>query len=46
MSAFIDTLMNVNVFVFIAAMIWLYFREEDDEGGCNGDCYTDSACRA
>ena len=31
---FVDTLMNVTVFVFIGLMVWLYFKEMpvEDEG--------------
>ena len=35
----IDTIMNIEVFVFIGLMVWLYFREEADgsDGGAHGD---------
>lgn len=31
MSDFLDTLMNIEVFAFIAALVWLYFREPPDQ---------------
>ena len=35
----IDTIMNIEVFVFIGLMVWLYFREETggSDGGERGD---------
>ena len=27
---FIDTLMNIEVFVFIGVLVWLYFKPVDD----------------
>jgi len=30
---FIDTLLNVTVFVFIGLLMWLYFRKEPTEEG-------------
>jgi len=27
---FLDTLMNVEVFMFIGVLIWLYFKQVDD----------------
>ena len=26
-APFLDTIMNINVFVFIGLMVWLYFKE-------------------
>ncbi len=28
----VDTLLNVMVFAFIGLMVWLYFKDEPDEG--------------
>jgi hypothetical protein len=28
----IDTLLNVMVFAFIGLMVWLYFKDEPDDG--------------
>ena len=35
----IDTIMNIEVFVFIGLMVWLYFREEagGSDDGARGD---------
>ena len=30
-DALTDTVLNVIVFAFIAALVWLYLRDEDDE---------------
>jgi len=34
----VDTIMNIEVFVFIGLMVWLYFREGpgDGNGGSGG----------
>ncbi len=29
----LDTLMNVEVFVFVGVLIWLYFKPTDDSSG-------------
>jgi len=29
-NAILDTLMNIEVFVFIGFLIWLYFKQVDD----------------
>jgi hypothetical protein len=29
-DAILDTLMNIEVFVFIGLLIWLYFKQVDD----------------
>ncbi len=29
----LDTLMNIEVFLFIGLLIWLYFKKVDDNGG-------------
>ena len=31
MSNLLDTLMNIEVFVFIGLLIWLYFKPIDDD---------------
>ena len=31
-AALLDTLMNVEIFLFIALLIWLYFRKSGDNG--------------
>ena len=28
-----DTLMNVQIFLFIGLLVWLYFKETDDNDG-------------
>ena len=28
----VDTLLNVMVFAFIGLMVWLYFKDEPDDG--------------
>ena len=32
MSNLIDTLLNLNVFLFIGLLIWLYFKPSGDDG--------------
>ena len=32
MSGLLDTLMNIEVFVFIGFLLWLYFKDVDDGG--------------
>ncbi len=29
----LDTVMNIEVFLFIGLLIWLYFKKVDDNGG-------------
>ena len=31
MSGLVDTFMNIEVFVFIGLLIWLYFKQVDDK---------------
>ena len=33
MNNWIDTLMNIEVFVFIGLLVWLYFKKVDDNDG-------------
>ncbi len=33
----IDTVLNITVFVFIGALIWLYLRKEPDNPTTDGD---------
>ena len=33
MSDLLDTLMNIEVFLFIGLLIWLYFKKFDDDSG-------------
>ena len=31
-AALLDTVMNVEIFLFIGLLVWLYFKETDDNG--------------
>jgi hypothetical protein len=33
MSDLLDTFMNIEVFLFIGLLIWLYFKKVDDNSG-------------
>jgi len=33
MSALLDTLINIEVFLFFGLLIWLYFKKIDDNSG-------------
>ena len=33
MSGWLDTLLNINVFVFIGLLVWLYFKPVDGDDG-------------
>jgi hypothetical protein len=32
-AALLDTLMNIEIFIFIGLLLWLYFKQTDDGGG-------------
>ncbi len=32
MSGLVDTLINLQIFVFVGLLIWLYFKDFDDDG--------------
>ena len=31
-AALLDTLMNLEIFLFIGLLVWLYFKKTDDNG--------------
>ena len=37
MSNLLDTILNINVFVFIGLLVWLYFKDFKTDGGDSSD---------